>query len=218
MQMALMTDVGLVHLMEMRWAQPMEMNWDQMTDNLKEMCLVELSTVMMVIVAWLGAADGLDDGDELGVLVGSVDGDADGTVDGCWLGANDGVELGAAYGYADGNKLGMPVGIHEGAEDLSSIDGSELFEVRVADSGEMGEFDPVAPAAIVLGFGCQVNSLFFCLNYRTSSGCGGVCICRTEGLATPITAARMFWDLCGRVEDDVVDGCAVFCLLEEFDP
>ena len=49
MQMALMTDIGLVHLMEMRSAQPMEMNWDQMTDFLKEMCLVELLAVMMVM-------------------------------------------------------------------------------------------------------------------------------------------------------------------------
>ena len=35
--------------MEMRWAQPMEMNWDQMTDNLKEIGLVELSAAMMVV-------------------------------------------------------------------------------------------------------------------------------------------------------------------------
>ena len=49
MQMALMTETSLVHLMEMRWAQSMEMNWDQMTDNLKEIGLVELSAAMMVV-------------------------------------------------------------------------------------------------------------------------------------------------------------------------
>ena len=49
MQMALMTETSLVHLMEMRSAQSMEMNWDQMMDNLKEIGLVELSAAMMVV-------------------------------------------------------------------------------------------------------------------------------------------------------------------------
>ena len=44
-----LTDVDLEKLMEMRWAQPMEVNWDQMTDILKEMCLVELLAVMTVM-------------------------------------------------------------------------------------------------------------------------------------------------------------------------
>jgi len=44
------TDVDLEKLMEMRWAQPMEANLDQMTDILKEMCLVELLAVMMVLM------------------------------------------------------------------------------------------------------------------------------------------------------------------------
>ncbi len=42
-------DDGSVHSMEMTSAQSMETNWDHLTENLKEMCLVDLLAESMVM-------------------------------------------------------------------------------------------------------------------------------------------------------------------------
>eukprot|EP00986_Skeletonema_menzelii_P005294 scaffold1896_cov140-Skeletonema_menzelii.AAC.5 len=92
MQMALMTDVGSVHPMEMRVVGDV--------DGADDGVLLGSADGKL-----LGAADGLDDGDELGMLVGWVDGDAE-----------DGIKLGLPVGSADGNADGDAVGMFVGDE------------------------------------------------------------------------------------------------------
>ncbi len=57
-------------------------------------------------------------------------------------------------------EVSVSICIHEGTEDSGFVDGGEVLEVGIVDLGFLGELKPTTPAAIVLGLGCHVNSLF----------------------------------------------------------